>query len=188
MARSYVVLLLMTAAVSEPVTSQPPTPKATETIPCCAITAIDARTGIVTAQEASTGHVFRFEAKDRGLLGRLKIGQKVWADFAASQVRVDPVEPCCSILGGASVNSALHQPAPPAPCCGVTAIDPATGIVTARISASGQTFQFKVANPALLGTLKVGDKVWANGATRKVGLSALELCCAIVGPVPAGMP
>jgi len=67
--------------------------------PCCVITAIDLRKAQVTAQESSTGHRFRFELKEREQLRKLKVGQKIWADFAAGTVTLDPqAKPCCSIL------------------------------------------------------------------------------------------
>lgn len=67
--------------------------------PCCAITAIDAATGIATAKELATGRVFRFEVKNATLLRSLKVGQKVFADFGSSKVRIHSGEPCCNIIG-----------------------------------------------------------------------------------------
>ena len=67
--------------------------------PCCAITAFDAATGIVTAKELATGRVFRFEVKDATLLRSLKVGQKVFADFGSSKVRINSAQPCCNIIG-----------------------------------------------------------------------------------------
>jgi hypothetical protein len=70
--------------------------------PCCVITAIDARRAVVTAEESSTGHVFRFEVKTQVLLAALKVGRKIWADFATSKVTVDQAAgPCCAILPAA---------------------------------------------------------------------------------------
>ena len=66
------------------------------------------------------------------------------------------------------------------PCCGVTAIDARAGIATAREAATGRTFQFKVANPAQLKGLKVGQKIHANFGTRKVSLDGLQPCCNMV--------
>src|SRR5258708_8521435 len=53
-----------------------------------------------------------------------------------------------------------------AACCKITAIDPHTGVVTARQDASGQTFQF-AASPAVLRTLKLGQGVYANLRSRQ---------------------
>lgn len=74
--------------------------------PCCTITAVNAGTGVVTARERSTGNTFRFEVKDRALLKTLTAGQGVWADFAAKQVSLSPLEPG----GNPSINPAF-------PCC-----------------------------------------------------------------------
>ena len=70
----------------------------------------------------------------------------------------------------------------PAACCDITAIDNAKSLVSAREGASGRTFQFKVANPAQLPGLKVGQKVHANFGTQKVSLSpdGAAPCCNIV--------
>jgi len=72
---------------------------ATSGEPCCNITSIGARTGIVTAREKSTGRLFRFEVKDAELLKSLRVGQAVFADFGTSKVRINGLEPCCSIVG-----------------------------------------------------------------------------------------
>ena len=62
------------------------------------------------------------------------------------------------------------QPRDQEPCCGVTAVDMRTGMVTAREISSGRTFQFKVANPAQLRGLKVGQAVAADFRTGKVSV------------------
>ncbi|MGQ0702984.1 MAG: hypothetical protein ACT4PM_07630 [Gemmatimonadales bacterium] len=172
-------------------TAQPTKPKLSSATPCCGITAIEARTGIVTAQEGSTGHVFQFEIKDRAVLRGLKVGQKVWADFAAGKVRLDPAEPVgVAILSrGVTPVDRVTSVDPAEPCCNISAINLTTRLITARITANGRTFQFEVPDQALLGTLKVGDKVWASGANRKARVNPAEpVGFAIVGPLPAGMP
>lgn len=77
------------------------------------------------------------------------------------------------------------------PCCRITAIDAPTGIVSARDRANGRVIRFKVANAALLRSLKVGQSVYADSGTRKVSLDGAAPCCAIlnVRPAePAGQP
>lgn len=72
---------------------------------------------------------------------------------------------------------------PAAPCCGVTAIDATTGIVTARVTTNGQVFQFKVTDARALASLRVGQSVYANFAGRQVSLDGRRACCAITsGP------
>jgi len=68
--------------------------------PCCGITAIDAKTQIVTARETKTGRTFQFKVTDTKLLPSLKIGQAVHADFKTMKVSLDPdgVTPCCAVV------------------------------------------------------------------------------------------
>jgi hypothetical protein len=79
---------------------------------------------------------------------------------------------------------------PAAPCCGITRIDAASGIVTARVTANGQVFQFKVADARALGSLRVGQGVYANFAGKQVSLDGRRACCAITsGPgAPVAAP
>ena len=68
--------------------------------PCCAITAIDAKTQTVTARETKTGRTFQFKVADARALGALKVGQVVHADFKTMKVSLNPdgVEPCCNVV------------------------------------------------------------------------------------------
>ena len=67
---------------------------------CCLIVRIDPDRSLVTARETATGFTFRFTVKARRLLGTLKVGQPVWADFASRTVKLkaDDATPCCAIL------------------------------------------------------------------------------------------
>lgn len=74
---------------------------ATAPIPaCCSIVRIDTDRSIITARETATGFTFRFAVKTRRLLGTLKIGQPVWADFAGKSVKLKATDiaPCCGIV------------------------------------------------------------------------------------------
>jgi len=72
-------------------------------------------------------------------------------------------------------------PANAATPCGITAIDARTGVITARDTASQRTFQFKVTDPALLRSLKVGQTVFADFTARTVTLAAnTRPCCSII--------
>jgi len=66
------------------------------------------------------------------------------------------------------------------PCCSITSIDVKTGLATAKDTATGQTFQFKVTDAALLNLLKVGQGVYANFKTRQVSVNGADPCCSIV--------
>ncbi len=83
------------------------------------------------------------------------------------------------------------------PCCTIAAIDAARGIVTARDTATGRTFQFQ-ADPRDFGSLRVGDAVTADleagrvtgvgNATRNhvvVEPDGAQPCCDVMSIEPA---
>jgi Cu/Ag efflux protein CusF len=70
--------------------------------PCCNITGIDVRVGLVTARVAATGKTFSFKVTNASLLNSLKVGQAVYANFGTRQVSVSGAAPCCNIVGGPS--------------------------------------------------------------------------------------
>ena len=67
---------------------------------CCTIVRIDTARSIVTGRETATGFTFRFEVKTRRILGTLKVGQPIWADFAGKSVKLNATDaaPCCGIV------------------------------------------------------------------------------------------
>jgi hypothetical protein len=119
--------------------------------PCCSVTAVDARSGVVTARETATGRTFQFKLDDIALASSVKVGQMVEADFKTMKVTVRPA-------GGAV-------------CCAITAIDAASGVVTMRLTESGRTSQLTVRDAKLLGTLKVGQAVDANPSTGAIAIA-----------------
>jgi hypothetical protein len=135
---------------------------------CCSITSIGTRAdpfnGGVAARDNTTGQTFQFRVSDGALLRSLKVGQAVWADHAAGNVRVDPGEACCGILAQLTVTSA----------------EPFDGIVTARDPATGRTVRFNVGNTAQLGTFRAGQVVWVDQLAGTVGVSPAEACCRII--------
>src|ERR1700719_2827237 len=182
--------------------------------PCCGITAINTATGMVSAKENATGRMFQFKVNDGAMLNSLKVGQGVYANFAASQVSVDNLQPCCTIVSSEVTESAATAAGPPpslppdgivtsvgtaatsaapaavglirnkvapvAPCCTITAINASTDVITATVNATGKTFQFQVADSALLNSLKIGQGVYANFAASQVSVDNLQPCCGIV--------
>ena len=62
------------------------------------ITAIDAKSGMVSAREIATKRTFQFQVNDAALLKSLKVGQVVQADFKTQKVSVDGIQPCCNIV------------------------------------------------------------------------------------------
>jgi len=143
--------------------------------PCCGIESIDSRTGVVTAVSGASAKTFQFKVGDRDLLASLKVGQMVYANFGTGKVSVNGGAPCCGIVEPAAAGGVN----PGTPCCGIRSIDPRTGVVTATEKASGNTFRFAVADAALLGSLKVGQAVWANFGAKKVSVDGITPCCGI---------
>ena len=145
--------------------------------PCCSITSINAATGVVTAQEKATGRSFQFQVSNSALLKSLKAGQPVWANFSTQKVSVDGAQPCCSIVslgkvggvGNTAAGQNLGNAANPGDaCCNITSINPATGVVRAKNLSTGQAFQFTVKNSALLHSLNVGQRFFANFNSHQV--------------------
>ena len=101
------VLLLAFAAV--PATAQGSRLPRTERIPPrlpappgSVITGIDIPANRASGRETSTGYTFTFKVLNpdsaAALLGRLTIGQKIWADLKHKGVEVDYGKLCCGIL------------------------------------------------------------------------------------------
>src|SRR2546428_1921263 len=56
--------------------------------------------------------------------------------------------------------------------CRVTSINAATGVVTAKVNSSGQSFRFLVKDAALRSSLKEGQEIFADFNTQQVFTSA----------------
>lgn len=71
-----------------------------DTTNCCTVVRVDVRRRIVTARETATGYTFSVEVKNRKHVAALKVGDKVWANFAAKKVRLEAAGDtlCCPIL------------------------------------------------------------------------------------------
>jgi Cu/Ag efflux protein CusF len=189
--KAQVVLsgLLISLLAAGSADAQKVSTKSSEMEPCCNITAIDTGNGLITAQ-TKAGNAFQFKVSDAVLLKSLKLGQGIRADFGAGKVTVNGATPCCSIIRPAEPAGKQVKPAEPAnngnvnpaePCCAITAINSATGIVTASDAKTGRLFRFEVKDAALLKTLKAGQKVFADFGTSKVRIHGLEPCCGIIG-------
>ena len=65
------------------------------------------------------------------------------------------------------------------PCCSIVSIA-RSGMVTAKETATGKTFQFQANDQALAKTLRVGQKVYADFGTQQVAVAEGSPCCGIV--------
>ncbi len=79
-----------------------------------------------------------------------------------------------------------------APCCSVTAMNAATGVVSAKVNANGAAFQFRLTNANLLKEVRVGTGVYANFTTHQVSLDGKTIAGPITSepqaPAPARAP
>jgi len=66
--------------------------------PCCSITAVDRKTGIVTAKNTATGETIKFRLVDAAQIGNIDIGNQVSTDSQARQVTVHGFQPVEGIL------------------------------------------------------------------------------------------
>jgi len=164
--------------------------------PCCDITKIDTRSGVVSAVVKQSGQPFEFRVTDANLLKSLKIGQGVYANFTTHQVSVNGIAPCCSITqapaaGATSLGAATGagkgagQVNPAQPCCSITGVDAQTGIIAAKENATGRIFSFNVGDANLLRSFRVGQGVYANFATHQVSVNGIQPCCTIISQAPA---
>src|SRR5690242_20026357 len=98
-------------------------PRARAADPCCQITNVDSRSAIVTAQDRNTGHTFQFKASPN-VLQKMKVGQRVFANFKTNQVSLNNAEPCCEITksGGMAATRGVPNPNNGEPCCEITQI------------------------------------------------------------------
>jgi hypothetical protein len=85
------VTMMWSAYAANAAQSPAPTPP-----PCCAITNIDSRSGVVTAQQLPSGQALQFMAP-ASLLPNLKVGQRVWLDQRTQIVSVEGALNCCRL-------------------------------------------------------------------------------------------
>lgn len=103
-------------------------PEAASAQPCCSVTSIDQKSGVVSAKENATGRAFQFKVGDGKLLGSLRLGQAAYANFKTNQVSLDGKTVCCSIVNASATGGVprsgsapgsgpipIAPPPPPAP-------------------------------------------------------------------------
>ena len=104
--RQIATLTIAAAAVAALGPGLLPRPAAAGT-PCCAIQAVDARTGLVTAIDRATGQSFQFQVTNPAQLQGLRPGQPVYGNAASGRVGLTQQSPCCTVVGrGAATGAA----------------------------------------------------------------------------------
>ncbi len=110
-AQRSLIMAMYGAGFTLPVTPERVQAQARDTTHCCTVVRIDMPRGIIMARETATGYTFRVEVKKKKHLAALKVGDKVWANFAVRKVRLEAAGDslCCAIL------EMPPPPDPPAP-------------------------------------------------------------------------
>lgn len=139
------------------------------------ITAIDKSKRVITAKVDSSGQLFQFTPVTNTELNSLKVGQTLFANFDTLQVFLNEghlAGRITSALSSTEPSLAGSSPAQNASSSWnkaiITSIDAGTGIVTARDSATRKSFQFRVANAAILSQLHLRQSILANFAGRQI--------------------
>ena len=78
----------------------------------------------------------------------------------------------------------LSSPAPAGACCSITAMNQKTGLVMAKVNATGKTFEFTAASPQMMQGLRIGQAVFANFSAHQVSVDGRVACCQITGSSP----
>lgn len=147
---------------------------------CCAITAINTGTGVVTGKVNASGQTFTFELQNRSQIAALKVGQPIYANLSSKQVSLDGKATSGTILNISAPPAATATPAtsPAArtapPCCIVTALN-AQNLVTAKTD-TGTFFVFSpvATGLGLMPVILVGQKVYANFTTNQVSIDGVS--------------
>ena len=120
--------------------------------PCCGVVSVDARAGVVHAQDNATKRRFDIKVDNPVMLARIRAGQSVDADFKTNRATIATVSGQFAIVGSAPTVAASPQlatapqpkpatitpakPAAPAPTAAITPAKPATPTPTLAIPGS----------------------------------------------------
>ena len=73
-------------------------PEVSAATPCCSVTAIDTKSGIVTAKDTATRETIEFRLGDAAQIKYIKIGDPVSTDPQTREVTVHSFQPVSGIL------------------------------------------------------------------------------------------
>ena len=92
------------------------------------------------------------------------------------------------ILGASIAVSVPPEVGAGTPCCSITTVDRKTGIVTAKNTATGGTFKFRLGNAAQIRNIKIGDQVSTDFETREVTVHSFQAVDGILIKTPMRPP
>lgn len=91
-------LVLGIALIIEALIAVSVPPEVSAATPCCRITAIDTKTGVVTAKNTATGETTEFRLGDAAQIKNIKVGDPVSTDSQNREVTVHSFQPVDGIL------------------------------------------------------------------------------------------
>ena len=100
------VLVLGIALIVEASIANSVPPEVSAATPCCSITAIDTKTGIVTAKDTATGETIEFRLGDAAQGKNIKIGDPVSTDSQTREVTIHSFQP----VGGILIKKPMPRP------------------------------------------------------------------------------
>jgi hypothetical protein len=77
---------------------------------CCQVTAVNVNTQIVTARDRASGRTFTFNVPTFAQAQKIKVGQKIHADFARNLASLDGAHFCCRIMEFEQTKSTRNDP------------------------------------------------------------------------------
>jgi hypothetical protein len=95
--QTWVSVLGIAFIVGAPIAVSLP-PEVSAGTPCCTVTTVNVKTGIVTAKNTATGETFKFRLVEAAQIGNIKVGDQVSTDFQTRQVTVHSFQPAEGIL------------------------------------------------------------------------------------------
>jgi hypothetical protein len=95
--QAWVSVLGIAFIVGAPIAVSLP-PEVSAGTPCCTVTTVNVKTGIVTAKNTATGETFKFRLVEAAQIGNIKVGDQVSTDFQTRQVTVHSFQPAEGIL------------------------------------------------------------------------------------------
>jgi hypothetical protein len=168
-------------------------PAAHAAAPCCGVVSVDARAGIVHAQDNATKRRFEIKVDNAAMLARIRPGQPIDADFKAGKASIDNLGGKFAIVGAAPVATASPQlatapvpakPAIPAPTPssaipGKPAAAAPTAAIPSSKPAAGLGSGSAAAAPALGGGAPPPPIGTPSAPVGKASSTDSEPCCSV---------
>ena len=152
--------------------------------PCCTVTAVDSRTGLVTGKETATGRMFQFQAGNAALLKSLRPGTPVYANFTAKQVSLDGRSSCCQIVSVSAGAATAVTPLAPRTAVPATAAAPTIAKPAVQAAETPQATAVAAKTPVAAALKAAPTSIVAGGIVASqvnIGGGTFQRCCTLTG-------